>query len=91
MSWRSSGRLFYLDPPYWGSEDYYGKKLFQRADYERLAEQLAGIRGRFILSLNDTPGVRTVFSRYEMTDMRVAYTVRGGSPKRARELIISGP
>ena len=31
------GALFYLDPPYWGCETDYGKVLFERADFERLA------------------------------------------------------
>ncbi|WP_413154632.1 hypothetical protein [Bartonella sp. cb54] len=26
--------LFYLDPPYWCVEDYYGKDLFKREDYQ---------------------------------------------------------
>lgn len=40
----SPGTLFYLDPPYWGSEGDYGKELFSRADFQRLSDQLAGIR-----------------------------------------------
>lgn len=37
--------LFYLDPPYWECEDYYGKGLFARADFERLAVLLGRLRG----------------------------------------------
>ena len=40
--------------------DYYGKALFAREDFARLAEQLRLIQGRFILSLNDLPEVREV-------------------------------
>ena len=47
------GTLFYIDPPYWDCEDYYGKGIFSREDFGRLAEQLKGIEGKFILSLND--------------------------------------
>lgn len=83
--------LFYLDPPYWGTEDYYGKDLFERADYVRLADQLATIKGRFILSLNDTPGVRAVFARFDIADTSVVYSLHSSRPKRARELIITGP
>ncbi|MBL3554717.1 DNA adenine methylase, partial [Rhodovulum sulfidophilum] len=32
--------LFYLDPPYWGSEDDYGKGLFDRDQFAELAERL---------------------------------------------------
>ncbi len=47
--------LFYIDPPYWGSEDYYGKGMFDELDFTALAAQLSGIKGGFILSINDTP------------------------------------
>lgn len=81
--------LFYLDPPYWGFENYYGKNLFERADYDRLAQQLANIRGRFILSINDTPGVRETFAQFRIDSVPAIYTSRTGSPKRTHELLIS--
>ncbi len=31
--------FFYLDPPYYGVEDYYGKGLFERAAYEETASR----------------------------------------------------
>ncbi|MFZ2469463.1 MAG: DNA adenine methylase [Parvibaculum sedimenti] len=83
--------LFYLDPPYWGSEGYYGKELFSRADFARLADQLRSISGRFVLSINDTPGVREVFKGFEMKEVDTTYTVRGGKHAApAKELIITG-
>lgn len=84
------GTLFYLDPPYWGIEGYYGKNLFERADFERLAELLDKLSGRFILSLNDTPGVRSTFGRFRIEEVPTMYTAKPGSPKRTHELIISG-
>ena len=83
--------LFYLDPPYWGSEDYYGKALFGRADFERLASALTGLQGRFILSLNDTQGVRETFSAFEMEPVRTRYFVSGGAgAKEVGEVLIMG-
>jgi DNA adenine methylase len=81
--------LFYLDPPYWGSEGDYGRALFARADFERLAEILATLKGRFILSLNDVAAVRKVFARFTLEAVETTYTVAGRRPKRARELVIS--
>jgi DNA adenine methylase len=49
------GTLFYLDPPYWGCEEDYGRGTFARADFDLLAEQLAGIQGRFVLSITTRP------------------------------------
>lgn len=54
--------VFYIDPPYWDCEGYYGKGIFSREDFAVLAGLLAGIKGKFILSLNDTPGVRETFA-----------------------------
>ena len=82
--------LFYLDPPYWGVEDYYGRTLFSRGDFEKLADQLATIKGRFILSLNDTPEVRAIFKAFEIEEVAVRYTASQNTTKAARELIISG-
>lgn len=83
--------LFYLDPPYYGCERDYGPALFTRADFEQLAALLAGIQGRFLLSLNDTPEVREIFAAFALESVETTYTVRGGGKAtRARELIITG-
>ena len=50
-----AGMLFYLDPPYWGCEKDYGQDVFGRADFDQLAAQLAGLKGNFLLSINETP------------------------------------
>lgn len=73
----SANTLFYLDPPYWGCEDDYGKAMFDRADFQRLAEMLAKIKGRFILSLNDVPEVRATFAAFGLTEVRTTYTISG--------------
>lgn len=82
--------LFYLDPPYWGSEGYYGKTLFSRDDFALLAGQLRTIKGRFILSINDTPGAREVFKGFKIKAVDTRYSVGGGKGKQAGELIITG-
>jgi DNA adenine methylase len=85
------GALFYLDPPYYGSESDYGRELFSRADFERLAELLAGLQGRFILSINDRPEVRRIFGAFAMEGVETTYTVTGrGQSARAAELVITG-
>ena len=87
-----AGMLFYLDPPYWGCERDYGAGIFERADFERLAVQLGGIAGKFILSINDTPGARAVFSPFHMRAVDVSYsiaTAATGRAKKAGELIVT--
>jgi DNA adenine methylase len=81
--------LFYLDPPYWGCETDYGQDVFGRADFGELADQLAGIKGRFVLSINDTPGARATFARFHVATAETTYTLGAGAAQRADELIVS--
>ncbi|MGT2513398.1 DNA adenine methylase [Sphingomonas panni] len=83
-----AGMLFYLDPPYWGCETDYGN-TFGREDFAALADQLAGIKGRFVLSINDTPGARDVFARFDQVVLPVTYTVGAGEAKKVSELVIA--
>lgn len=84
------GALFYLDPPYWGCTDDYGRDIFSEADFTRLRDLLAGLKGRFILSLNDRPEVRELFAQFAIEEVTLNYGV-GGGMTAAREVIISGP
>jgi DNA adenine methylase len=81
--------LFYLDPPYWGCEDDYGKDLFSREDFTALAGQLDGIKGRFILSLNDLPEVREVFANFRIEAVKTRYSVGAKANKEVGEVLIT--
>jgi len=81
--------LFYLDPPYWGSEGDYGRELFGREQFELMAVRLAKLKGRFILSINDVPEIRSIFGRFAMEPVDLLYSVAGGKGVKARELIVS--
>lgn len=88
--WDRPATLFYLDPPYFGNERDYGAGLFDRGQFEAMADTLAGIRGRFILSLNDHPEVRRIFARFTLEEVLTHYTVGGqANSKQVGELIIS--
>jgi DNA adenine methylase len=84
------GALFYCDPPYYGCEGDYGCGLFVRQDFERLAEILHGIAGRFILSLNDRPEAREIFAGFTLRELSVNYSIPAASNRHpAKELLIS--
>ena len=86
------GVLFYIDPPYWGSEDDYGKGRFPRDQFEALADRLRRIKGRFLVSLNDVPAVRRVFAGCRIEPVPTTYSLAGGGRGAvAKELLISGP
>lgn len=81
--------LFYLDPPYYGCEDDYGKNLFARADFERLALHLLQLKGKFILSLNDVQPVREIFKAFKFYEVQTVYTIqKGDNAAAAAELLI---
>jgi len=84
------GTLFYLDPPYFGSEDYYGKALFGRDQFAAMAERLSKLKGRFILSINDVPEIRELFGGCQIQPVELPYSVAGGKGTNAQELIIEG-
>jgi DNA adenine methylase len=82
-----AGTLFYLDPP------YLGKKLYRynlsHADFEKLAERLQKLRGKFILSLNDVPEVRALFHRFHIQEVELHYTSQKHAGRRYREVLIA--
>ncbi|MEK7754957.1 MAG: DNA adenine methylase [Acidobacteriota bacterium] len=85
------GALFYLDPPYWGSEEDYGVGVWRRGDFARLAALLRTLKGRFILSLNDAPEVRRQFEAFHIEMVETTYTVasKSGPTPTVPELLIS--
>jgi DNA adenine methylase len=84
-----SGTFFYLDPPYYRCEEDYGKGIFSREDFTRLRDILAGIQGRFIMSLNDTPEVRELYKMFRMVSVKTSYSVsKKGSKGGFGEVLI---
>lgn len=84
-----AGALIYLDPPYFGCENDYGADLFGREQFEQMAEVLAGLKGRFILSLNDRPEVRKIFAAFHIEAVDTHYGLAGKGAQLAREVIIT--
>ncbi len=81
--------LFFLDPPY-DETTGYGLE-FGHANYLAMAEQLAGIRGRFIMSINDTPFIRETFARFDIAEIDTTWslsTAAAGRAQKVTELII---
>jgi len=81
--------LFYLDPPYWGCENDYGKNLFNRDQFALMAERLAPIKGHFILSINDRPQLRDLFGSFHIMEASPTYSINRDNSSPAKELIIS--
>lgn len=80
--------FFYVDPPYWDCEGYYGKGIFSREDFTALAALLSCIKGKFLLSLNDTSGVREIFADFKFEQAQTKYTCSNGKNLTANEIFI---
>lgn len=84
-----AGSLFYLDPPYWGGEADDGAGMFSRDDFQRMADKLRTIEGRFLLSINDRPEIREMFAWADMEAVTTTYSIQGGDKaSTAAELLI---
>ena len=89
--WDRPHALFYVDPPYFGSEGYYGVGMFPAASHKALAASLKRLKGRFILTMNDTPETRTIYGGFAIETADLSYSVAGaGQSKRVREIIVTG-
>ncbi len=85
--------FFYLDPPYYATEDYYEDVGFTKADHVRLAETLCDIQGKFLLSYNDCPEIRELYAHdgiiIEGTSRLSNIAQRYEAGKQYAELLIS--
>ena len=61
---------------------------FEWAEYEHMASLAKSIQGAMIISINDHPDIRELFSGFKFTEVDIRYTTGTGTGKAARELII---
>jgi DNA adenine methylase len=79
--------LFYLDPPYFGLKLY--RHNLTTADFEKMAERLEALKGKFVLSLNDVPEVRRIFKHFKFREIELAYTAQKVAGRRYKEVLIT--
>lgn len=78
--------LFYLDPPYWGTEGY--GVDFGLEQYGEMGQLAASIDGAMVISVNDCAEMRAAFRGLHMEEVDISYTVGGGEGVPAKELLI---
>lgn len=88
-----SGVLLFLDPPYSNVKKYYGKKgdLHLGFDHERLCKLLKSTEHRFLLTYDNSPKIRDLYSwaRLEPINLKYGMTSGNGVLKNGEELIIT--
>ena len=78
--------FFYLDPPYENSKNLYKDESF---DFQELSNILKNIKGRFLLSLNDSPNIRNIFKNYNIVSLFVKGSNSSNIGNDRKELLIS--
>lgn len=80
--------LFYMDPPYYGTEGY--GVDFGLEEYDRMAALMGSMKGKAVVSVNDIPAMRKAFKGHQIKRVTISYSVgasgRGREPKG--ELVI---
>lgn len=85
----SPGTFFYADPPYPGCERYYEPSLYEETALKDLARLLREIKGRALISLPDSAGIRDLFAGFSFRGREVLYNINNRKPARAAELLIA--
>lgn len=82
--------LFFLDPPYWKFKCY--EHNFVERDFYDLAEVLFDIKGRFLMTINDTPEIREIFKRFWIEEVELKYSMskKEGSRSQIRTELLIG-
>lgn len=84
---------FYMDPPYWKTENYYSAHDFDSGDHKRLADALKNIKGKFGLSYYEFPQLLEWFPKDEYNweqknFKKAAAAKKDGTQNEGTELLI---
>lgn len=61
--------LFYMDPPYYGTENYYKEVEFTKESHLELKDCIDKIKSKFILSYNDCEEIRNLYKDYNIIEV----------------------
>ena len=90
-SFDSKATLFYLDPPYWiDGKEFYQHNFFPE-DHERLRVILGKIKGKFVLSYNDTKEIRSMYRGFKIvatSPVHYSMNNKRAQPRKKPELLI---
>ena len=80
--------FFYLDPPYEDSDGLYKHDLL---DIKHIYDTVKNIKGKFMISYNDSKEARDLFKNYNIYTIKTKYTNpgKGGHDRPINELIIT--
>lgn len=74
--------FFFLDPPYENSTKQMGYAEHKDFDFERLADVLKHIKGKFLMTINDSPRIRDLFSAFYIKPFVADTALNSGAVNR---------
>ena len=80
--------LFYLDPPYSQLVDRWGYDYLIITP-EEVYNAVKNIKGKFLLSYNDSPDIKNLFKDYKIKTIKTTYELSGTRNPNIKELLIS--
>lgn len=86
--YNSKDTFIYLDPPYpeeWAGPE--GTKLFSKQDTQDLHDTLKSFKGNWLMSINDLPWIRKMFSDFTVKNFTVPRSFRKGDTPKDELLI----
>ena len=62
--------FFFIDPPYENTDKSFGYAEDKGFDFERLANVLSHIKGKFLMTMNDSPRIRELFGKFHIKGVK---------------------
>jgi DNA adenine methylase len=81
--------LLYLDPPYYVKGSGLYRNFYQHDDHVLIAKTLENVEVPWIVSYDDAPQVREIYSEYRQDSYFLSYTAQ--EKKKGSEVMIYGP
>lgn len=86
---RTTDRLVYLDPPYVTAGRALYMNFYKEADHEKVREAVNGLRMKWIVSYDDVPLSRRLYSGYRPRRLNLLHTARAA--KLGSEVLFFSP
>jgi len=86
----SADTFFFFDPPYEKTRAIYGYGEHKNFDFNKLREVLHGIRGKFLMTINDSPNIRNIFKEFNIktTNVYARWSRKTKKASDRKELLI---